>query len=396
MKISYTLLCSVTVLLSGGALRAATLLSPSDFIIAIDEDRTQTGTNNATNTGAEGPEAAFDGNNATKWLSFGRAFTGLIVTPATAVSVVTSLSFSTGGDAPERDPVTYQLYGTNGAVTSVNNGDGLAESWTLISSGATGIAPSSAAATGRNTTVAPVTFANSTAYSAYKIVFPVLRSANAGVFDPVTLANGATPNSVQLGELRMFDATSTNIAVTPTAAVAIDQTDSFFPVGERPVEAIDGIKTGGSKHLNFGREGAGLIITPTSGSSILTGIELTTANDVSARDPSAYKILGTNDLIVSLENSAGTAENWTLITTGTMALPEARNTDGGIYSFANSLAFTSYKVIFTDNKGPDGSANSIQFSEIQLYSGTIPEPVSTGLAGLAGAGMFLRRRRRQA
>lgn len=393
MKINFTLLCSVAVLLSGGAVRAATLLSPSDFVIAIDENRNFPGN---TNTGGEGPEAAFDGNNATKWLSFGRAFTGLIVTPATAGSVVTSMSFSTGGDAPERDPVTYQLYGTNSAVTSVNNGDGLAESWTLISTGATGIAPSSAAATGRNTTVAPVSFSNSTAYTSYKIVFPVLRSANAGVFDPVTLANGATPNSVQLGEVRMFDATSTNIAATPTSVVAIDQTDSAFPVGERPVEAIDGIKTGNGKHLNFGREGSGLIITPTSGSSILTGIEITTANDVSARDPSDFKILGTNDLIVSLENSAGTDENWTLITTGTMTLPEARNTDGGIYSFANSLAFTSYKVIFTDNKGPDASANSIQFAEIQLYSGTIPEPVSTGLVGLAGAGLFLRRRRRQA
>lgn len=393
MKINLSLACSVAVLLSGGALRAATLLSPSDFIIAVDETRNLPGN---TNTGGEGPEAAFDGINTTKWLSFGRAFTGLIVTPATAGSVVTSMSFTTGGDAPERDPVAYQLYGTNSAVTSVNNGDGLAESWTLISSGATGIAPASAPATARNTTVAPVTFANSTAYTSYKVVFPTLRSANAGVFDPATLANGATPNSVQLGEVRMFNAANINIAATPTSVVAIDQTDSFFPSGERPFEAIDGNKTSGSKYLNFGREGAGLIITPTAGSTILTGIEITTANDVLERDPSAFKILGTNDLIVSLENSDGMAENWTLITTGAMTLPDARNTDGGIYNFANSSAFTSYKVIFTDNKGPDTSANSIQFSEIQLHGTVVPEPASFGLAGLAGLGLLLRRRRCQA
>ncbi len=37
------------------------------------------------------------------------------------------------------------------------------------------------------------------------------------IFDPVTLANGTTPNSIQLGELRLFDNTSTNIfAAAPT------------------------------------------------------------------------------------------------------------------------------------------------------------------------------------
>ena len=392
MKINTLLIGSaVTFFSSGGSLSAAALLSPGDFIIAVDGNRNLPGN---TNTGGEGPEAAFDGNNGSKWLSFGRAFTGLIVTPATAGTVVQSMSFTTGGDAPERDPVAYELYGTNGAVTSVNNGDGLAETWTLISKGATGIAPSSSPATARGTTAPTVAFANSTAYTSYKVVFPTLRSANANVFDPVTLANGATPNSVQLGELRMFDSASANIFATlPASVVAIDQTDSFYPAGERPVEAIDGSKAGGSKHLNFGREGSGIIVTPTTGSTIVTGIELTTANDSPARDPAAFEIFGTNELIISTENSAGTAETWSLIATGTLTLPDARNTDGGIFSFDNSTAYTSYKVIFTENKGPDASANSIQFSEIQLYSGTVPEPAGAGLAGLAGAGMILRRRR---
>ena len=83
-------------------------------------------------------------------------------------------------------------------------------------------------------------------------------------------------------------------------------------------------------------------------------------------------------------------------TTGTMTLPSARNTDGELYSFPNSTAYTSYKVIFTDNKGPDASANSIQFSELQLFSGTfVPEPSSALFCGLASFGLILRRRRRQ-
>lgn len=375
-----------------GHLQAAALLTPGDFIIAVDGNRNLPGN---TNTGAEGPEAAFDGNNGSKWLSFGRAFTGLIVTPATAGTVVQSMAFTTGGDAPERDPVAYELYGTNATVNSVNNGDGLAESWTLISKGATGIAPSSLPATARGTTAPTVSFANSTAYTSYKVVFPVLRSANASAFDPVTLANGATPNSVQLGELRMFDGASTNIFVTaPTSAVAIDVTDSFYPSTERPLEAIDGSKAASSKHLNFGREGSGIIVTPSSGSSVVTAIELTTANDTPARDPAAFEIFGTNSPILSLDNSAGTAESWSLIASGSLTLPDARNTDGGIVSFANSAAFTSYKVIFTENKGPDASANSIQFSEIQLYSGVVPEPGAAALLGLSGLAAVRRRNRR--
>lgn len=370
------------------SLFAAGVLAPGDFIIAVDANRNPPG---ATQTGAEGPASAFDGTNS-KWLSFARAFSGLIVTPAAPSTVVQSISFATGGDAPERDPVSYQLYGMNSAVTSVNNDSGLAESWTLISSGATGLAPSSSVSTGRNTTGPTVSFANSTAYSSYKVVFTALRSANANVFDPVTLANGSTPNSVQLSEVRMFDSTNTNIfATAPTSVVAIDQTDSFYPYSERPSEAIDGLKTSGSKHLNFGREGSGIIVTPSYGASVINAIQLTTANDTEARDPSLYEIYGTNMSIVSLDNSSGTAEAWTLITSGSMTLPAARNTDGDVYTFDNSSSYTSYKVLFTDNKGPDASANSIQFSEIQLF--TIPEPTSCGLLGFAAAGVVLRRRR---
>jgi hypothetical protein len=373
-------------------MHAAGILAPGDFIIAVDANRNLPGN---TNVGGEGPQAAFDGSDGTKWLSFGRSFTGLIVTPATAGTVVNSMSFTAGGDAPERDPVVYQLYGTNAPVTSANNDTGLAESWTLISTGATGLAPASATATPRGATGPTVNFANTTAYTSYKVVFPVLRSANANIFDPGTLANGATPNSVQLGELRMFDTGSNNIfATAPSSVVAIDQTDSFYPSGERPNEAIDGVKTSGSKHLNFGREGSGIIVTPSSGSSVIDGMMVTTANDVQERDPSDYSIYGTNDLILSLDNSEGTAENWTLITNGTMALPVDRNTDGPLYTFANSTAYTSYKVIFNENKGPDTGANSIQFSEIQLFTNAIPEPSGTLLLGLTGAGLLVRRRRR--
>lgn len=76
-----------------------------------------------------------------------------------------------------------------------------------------------------------------------------------------------------------------------------------------------------------------------------------------------------------------------------MDLPAARNTDGPLYTFANGTAYTSYKVVFTENNGPDASANSIQFSEIQLYTNSIPEPTGAALLGLASLGLLRRRSR---
>ena len=371
------------------ALKAAGILSPSDFVISIDNNRNLPG---ASNVGNEGPDKTFDGLDSSKWFSGGRAFSGLIVTPATAGTVVKSLSFTTGNDSPDRDPISYQLFGTNSAITSALNSDGLAEPWSLISSGSTGIAGPLSPATGRNAAGSLVSITNNAAFNSYKVVFTALRKAGAGVFDPVTLANGSTPNGIQLSEVRMFDSANANIFATPpTTVVAIDQTDSFTPVGERAVEAIDGSKLAASKYLNFGREGAGLIITPALGSTTIGGFQITTANDVPERDPGTYEIYGTNATIQSLEDSSGDAEFWTLITSGGLSLPPARNTDSGIIPFANSSAYTSYKVIFPENKGPDTGANSIQFSELELFA--VPEPSSLVLLGSAGAAMLGRRRR---
>ncbi|HEY1380259.1 MAG TPA: PEP-CTERM sorting domain-containing protein [Gemmataceae bacterium] len=371
------------------------VLSPSDFVIGIDNNRNRVGN---TNTGAEGPTSAFDGNPAgdTKWFSAAREFGGLIITPAGGPATVQSLQFTTANDSPNRDPVTFQLFGTNNPVTTVNNGSGREDVWTFLGSGNTGFATSNLAATVRNTAVAPVDVTNGTAFSSYKIVFPALRLGDTNANTP------SNPNGLQINEVRMFNAPAgggTNVALNPTVAIAIDQHDSASPPAEGPRNAIDG--AAGTKYLNFGREGTGLIITPAAGATTVGGLQITTANDAPGRDPASFELYGTNGPITSVENSDGTAEAlWTLIASGGLNLPgdpaigtDQRGVDGPVVTFANSTAYTSYKIIFPDNKSDVANADSIQFGELRLFA-AVPEPSSLALVGVAALGLLRRRRRR--
>src|ERR1044071_2559147 len=111
-----------TVLLPAAQAAAGNVLSPGDFIIGIDNNRNLPGN---TNTGTEGPASVFDGSDTTKWFSGAREFGGLIITPAGGAATVQSLQFTTANDSPSRDPITFQLYGTNSAITTVNNGTGV-------------------------------------------------------------------------------------------------------------------------------------------------------------------------------------------------------------------------------------------------------------------------------
>jgi len=122
-------------------------------------------------------EEAIDGITAgagAKYLNSGRENSGFIVTPALGSSVVTSFQLWTANDTEARDPASWELYGTNDAIVSVHHGDGMGgENWTPIASGPVSL-PSE-----RNVIGPLVTFANSTAYKSYKMVFPTVKNAAA-------------------------------------------------------------------------------------------------------------------------------------------------------------------------------------------------------------------------
>jgi len=353
---------------------AAPLLSPSDPIVGIDTDPPGSA---SSFPGAEGPGNVVDQSSATKYLNFAKENSGFIVTPASGASVIQSMVLTTANDAEARDPSSYEIYGTNDAVTSASNSLGNAESWTLISSG-------SLALPADRLTVGPVvSFANAASYTSYKVVFPTIKDS------PAT-------NSMQVADAQFYpcaDALCTGVLAAGDAAVAIDTDivlNSNYPGAEGPANILD--TNAGTKYLNFGKVNSGFIVTPAGPLTVIDNFTITTANDAPERDPTAWELFGTTDAITSTANSQGDAENWTLIDSGTID----PSTDRGITTAPIDVeqldAYSSYKLVFTGVRDA-AAANSMQVADVQFYGSVVPEPATwaLALAGLAGLALIRRR-----
>ncbi len=360
---------SLTALLvAAGSASAANILSPGDPIIAIG--LVGSGSNYP---GGEAPSNVIDGDSSTKYLNFAEERSGFIVTPGSP-TIASSIVFTTANDAPERDPASFSIWGTNDTIRSGDNSLGNQESWTPILTNTALNLP-----TERFTAGAPVDFTNSLAFSSYRVTFDTVRDA---IF----------ANSMQIADVQLFTGlggTGSTILSSGMSILAIDMDDgvvtSSFPGGENPSLAIDGDP--GTKYLNFGGDQTGFIVTPSVGASIVDSFTITTANDAPGRDPVGYTLFGTNDPITSGENSGGTDENWVVIQSGTLTPPSERFTEYGATIDGNDTFYTSYRF----DVDTVGGEPLMQFAEIQ-FEGRIPEPSSAVLA-LLGVLPLLRRRR---
>lgn len=136
--------------------------------------------------GGEAPPNAIDGNIATKYLNFGEVNSGFIVTPASGPDAVRAFQITTANDSPERDPTTWELFGTNDPISSLQNSQGNGETWVLVDSGIMDLPAE------RLTLGAPVIVNNDTAFSSYRLVFT-------GVKD------SAAANSMQIAEIQFYN-----------------------------------------------------------------------------------------------------------------------------------------------------------------------------------------------
>jgi hypothetical protein len=108
----------------------------------------------------EEPYRVIDNSVNFKYLNFTGLGSGFIVNVPRTHSPVVQLSITSGNDAPERDPTSYNLQGWNGFV------------WVQV---ATGSVPLFTAR--RQRVVLPV-FGNTVSYSKYRVTFPTLRGTS--------------------------------------------------------------------------------------------------------------------------------------------------------------------------------------------------------------------------
>lgn len=326
---------------------AAPLFAPGDPIFAYDLDTAAGSTGGVifpavSYPAGEPPANAIDGNAGNKYLNFGKYGAGIIVTPASPAAAQ-SLVLTTANDSSGRDPASYIIFGSNSAITSVDNSNGFADNWTYIAQGALSLPA------GRLATASPVNFSNSTSYSSYWIVFPTLKSVG-------------TVDSMQIGEIQLF----TGAGGTGSAVFAPGNTtrstgwNSSLAGGEFVSRVIDGNPT--TKYLNFGENNSGFFVVPASGRSIAQSFQLTTANDSDVRDPATWQLHG-----------QGLDGIWVLIDSGSVSLPTARGTAGPIVPVNNPTekVCTAYRMTFPTVRNAT-SANSMQVAEAQLFGIILP------------------------
>jgi hypothetical protein len=149
----------------------ADVSKPGDAIVATSDN----------SPGAEQAPNAIDNDASTKYLNFDKLDTGLTVT--TGGGVVAGLGLTSANDAPDRDPASFVLSGSN---------DGGA-TFTEIASG-------DVPAFGERFERKTVSFANETSYTTYQLIFP-------------TVANAAGANSMQIAEVELLGTMATAMPV---------------------------------------------------------------------------------------------------------------------------------------------------------------------------------------
>ncbi|MFB0552056.1 MAG: hypothetical protein ACETWQ_01975 [Phycisphaerae bacterium] len=293
------------------------------------------------------PPLVVDNDSTTKYLNFGGNFdpneeaSGFKVTPLAGPTIVTGLTFTTANDAEERDPVAYELYGSNVSIDGPYN---------LIASGDI-VDFNDVTAWPRFTMNAtPITFDNATVYTHYQVLFPAIRDAESA-------------NSMQIAEVELIGVTEDVLVdiTKPSDTIYGWPSDSDWPSSESPLKALDdNIKTN-YRHKKGEIKPTGILVTP-SKKKVVDRLIFTTADDAPERDPVAFEFYGSDQSITG---------KWTLIASGKIddfnqETPWPRLTKNETpIMFDNDVAYKHYKLMITAVRDA-GSADSMQFAEVEL------------------------------
>ncbi len=198
-----------------------------------------------------------------------------------------------------------------------------------------------------------------------------------------TLAAGGSTTPLAAGQTAAPTAppAPTRIAIrsntTGVNVIGITPTSYNSPSGEGSANAFDGNTN--TKYLNFDKYNAGVTAQLNQG-RVVTSFTITTANDFPGRDPTSYKLYGSNDGVT-----------WVLIQEGSLTLSSNRFTISDFVNVNNTNAYVYYYIYFPTTKAGSGcglDCDSMQISEITYYywsdntttssntgNGTITDPV---------------------
>ncbi len=183
-KLMYLTAVTVALLVGSVTWAAHDVTMPGDPIQGIPNDGVSQNDDHGW-PGNEAPNQAIDNQITTKYLHFkGEDVpTGIRVTPKSGPSVVTGIRLCTANDAIERDPVAWELSGSN---------NGIGGPYTLIAKGPiTDFAGGNWARRTWNTT--PIAFENTVSYTSYQLML-----------SPVQ--NPGSANSMQIAEIELLAA----------------------------------------------------------------------------------------------------------------------------------------------------------------------------------------------
>mgnify|MGYP005847803077 CR=1 FL=1 len=184
-------------------LGAADVTAPGDQVVGVPNDNDWPAN--------EHPALAVDNSVTTKYLhrKGGAMATGFQVAPAVGPTVVTGLTFTTANDVPTRDPISFELSGSNESIEGP---------YELIAAGDIVDFAGEADWPRFTQNVTPIEFENAVAYKFYQIVFPTLR--------------GATQTLMQIAEVELIG--------VPAANVLFAEDFEGLPLGPNVDEGVAG------------------------------------------------------------------------------------------------------------------------------------------------------------
>jgi hypothetical protein len=147
-----------------------------------------------------------------------------------------------------------------------------------------------------------------------------------------------------------------NTNSNPVVISNIYPTSYNSPGNEGATNAFD--NNPNTKYLNFDKANAGVTVKLSQG-RVVQKFTITTANDFPGRDPTSYKLYGSNDGV-----------NWTLIKQDTLTLSDNRFAVSSEIQTGNTTAYVYYFILFPTTKAGQGcglNCDSMQIAEVTYY-----------------------------